>query len=62
MRIGELGYLTWGDIDFTNKIIYISKLYTCDYSLVSRRARLHLLKQKTLIVKSHSSEKLLNYF
>jgi integrase len=31
MRIGELGALTWGDIDFTNKVIHISKSYTCDY-------------------------------
>lgn len=31
MRIGELGALTWGDVDFTNKVIKISKSYTCDY-------------------------------
>lgn len=31
MRIGEVGGLTWNDVDFTNKVIRINKAYNCDY-------------------------------
>lgn len=31
MRIGEVGGLTWNDVDFTNQIIHINKAYNCDY-------------------------------